>query len=718
MANDKHDGKLEVANKLAALPTDADPRRRSLLKAGFGATLLPVGGSLLLSACSSDDDDDDITSPDTPGTQPQPQPQPEPQPQPVNISSFAVAVLPDTQFYSRYATDAENQQFMRKYGSEPFKAQTQWVADHSKSLGIPFLIHLGDVVDQQGKPDQWKVADAAMAILEHAKVPYSILAGNHDVILDRDYVDASSQASATDAQRNLANEPYLKTFSADRAKNQATFGGRDPSGFHEYHVFEAEGQKFMVLSLSWRISDDALTWANQVIRANPTLPVILVNHQLLNIDKDGVTPLEVPYGLMLWDKLIRDNDQIFMTLNGHYHGAAHLTKTNAFGNSVEEMVVDYQMAYQGGNGLMRLYEFDLSNNEIRVLSFSPWVPQKPKNTLNTFDQAILTGANEQFTIKMDFAKRFGGFNKEFKAATPSHTALIDQARALILANYTDPVAAEQKPAADPDDYPQVQGTLAHWRFFGGTNGQPVPVGEVIADRAGLNPMRRAPLNIDGVAGAQVGDVVWSDDHHYLSAAPGSVRFLNTDKNTARMSYFTTDAAAIINGETATDGYTVEAFIKIDRDWVASKHAWMNIMTRDGKRGDLAGFSGGDPESPPLLFAVSSLREIQWEVVPDDTGSRSPKANWSGEIIPDKWMHVAVVNDDTTHETILYVEGAPVLRNTSGARGLATLAANMPWIVGAGSWDGARADGFFGSVGEIRIVGQALQPIDWLTARRR
>ena len=720
MANDKHDGKLEVANKLAALPTDADPRRRSLLKAGFGATLLPVGGSLLLSACSSDDDEDDITSPDTPGTQPQPQPQPqpEPQPHPVNISSFAVAVLPDTQFYSRYATDAENQQFMRKYGSEPFKAQTQWVADHSKSLGIPFLIHLGDVVDQQGKPDQWKVADAAMAILEDAKVPYSILAGNHDVILDRDYVDASSQASATDAQRNLANEPYLKTFGADRAKNQATFGGRDPSGFHEYHVFEAEGQRFMVLSLSWRISDDALNWANQVIRANPTLPVILVNHQLLNIDKDGVTPLEVPYGLMLWDKLIRDNDQIFMTLNGHYHGAAHLTKTNAFGNSVEEMVVDYQMAYQGGNGLMRLYEFDLSNNEIRVLSFSPWVPQKPKNTLNTFDQAILTGANEQFTIKMDFAKRFGGFNKEFKAATPSHTALIDQARALILANYTDPVAAEQKPAADPDDYPQVQGTLAHWRFFGGTSGQPVPVGEVIADRAGLNPMRRAPLNIDGVAGAQVGDVVWSDDHHYLSAAPGSVRFLNTDKNTARMSYFTTDAAAIINGETATDGYTVEAFIKIDRDWVASKHAWMNIMTRDGKRGDLAGFSGGDPESPPLLFAVSSLREIQWEVVPDDTGTRSPKANWSGEIIPDKWMHVAVVNDDTTHETILYVEGAPVLRNTSGARGLATLAANMPWIVGAGSWDGARADGFFGSVGEIRIVGQALKPIDWLTARRR
>lgn len=703
MAHDKHDGNHELAETSNNLPMAADPRRRSLLKAGLGATLMPVGGSLLLSACASDSEDDDTSA--------------TPAPPPRNISSFAVAVLPDTQFYSRYATDAENQQFMRKYGSEPYKAQTQWVADHAKSLDIPFLIHLGDVVDQQGKPDQWTVASKAMKILEDAKVPYSILAGNHDVILDRDYVDPSSQGSATDAQRNLAAEPYLQTFGTDRASKQATFGGRDPSGFHEYHIFQAEGQKFMVLSLSWRISDAGLAWANQVIRANPTLPVILVNHQLLNIDKDGITPLEVPYGLMLWDKLIRDNDQIFMTLNGHYHGAAHLTKMNAFGNPVEEMVVDYQMAYQGGNGLMRLYEFDLSDNEIRVLSFSPWVPQKPKATLNAFDQAVLTGANEEFTIKMDFAKRFARFNKDFTAAAPTHTSLVEQARALILANYTDPAITTQKPAADSEDYPQVSGTLAHWRFFGGADGQPVPVGQVIQDRTGNNPVSRAALNIDGVVGAQLGDVVWSNDHHYLSAAPGSVRFLNTDKNTPRMSYFTTATTATLNAETVPNGYTVEAFIKIDRDWTAQKHAWMNIMTRDGKRGDLPGFNGGDPESPPLLFAISSLREIQWEVVPERTGARDAKTNWSGEIIADKWMHVAIVNDNTTHETILYVEGAPVLRNTSDAPGLATLAANMPWVIGAGSWDGARADGFFGSIGEVRIVNHALLPSQWLTSRR-
>jgi hypothetical protein len=115
--------------------------------------------------------------------------------------------------------------------------------------------------------------------------------------------------------------------------------------------------------------------------------------------------------------------------------------------------------------------------------------------------------------------------------------------------------------------------------------------------------------------------------------------------------------------------------------------------------------------------VSSLREIQWEIVPAVTGERGGKTNWSGEIIADKWFHVAVVNDPDTHETILYIEGAPVLRNVSNAPGLATLAADMPWVIGAGSWDGERADGFFGSIGEIRIVDKALKPAQWLTARR-
>jgi len=347
------------------------------------------------------------------------------------------------------------------------------------------------------------------------------------------------------------------------------------------------------------------------------------------------------------------------------------------------------------------------------------VPMKPADTLNAFDQAVLTEPNHSFSIGMDFAKRFARFNPGFGTGQATvASSLVEQAKALVLKGYDEPAAPVQLAAKDTDDYPKVASTVAHWRFFGGTEGAAVAPGAQIADVTGANPLKRDTLNTSVIVGAQAGDIVWSSDHHRLSAAPGSVAFLNTDKNTPRMSYFLTDTTAAINALTfAATGYTIEAFIKIDKAWDKSKHAWMNIMTRDGKRGALSGFDGGDPESPPMLFAISSLREVQWEVVPDITGAREGDASWSGEIIADTWVHIAIVNDPTTHDTVMYVEGAPVLRNTSNVPGLATLSAGSPWVVGAGSWDGDRADGFFGKIGEVRVVAEALPSAKWLTARR-
>ncbi|WP_294196483.1 LamG-like jellyroll fold domain-containing protein [uncultured Sphingomonas sp.] len=628
-----------------------------------------------------------------------------------NTTSFAIAVLPDTQFYSRYATAAENNQFMRKYGSEPFNAQTQWIVDNASAFNIPFVIHLGDVVDQVGKPDQWKVADAAMKKLEAAQIPYSILAGNHDVLVDQEYTGPWSQSSATDAQRNLAAEPYLQWFPKSRAAQQSTFRERDGSGFHEYHTFTKFGVEFMVLSLSWRISDAGIAWARDVIRRNPKLPVILSNHQLLNIDVDAVSPLETEYGKMLWEKLIRDNDQIFMTLNGHHHGAAHLTKINDFGNPVEEMVVDYQMAYQGGNALMRLYEIDFTGNKIDVLSFSPWVVQKPANTLNQFDRAVLTEANEKFSIPMNFKKRFAGFMKWKPVMANSGTPILPAVQAKLLANYTDPVVTPPAPPRDVNDYPKQADTYAHWRPAG-VAGTIVQVGDTLPDATGQFPMTRVPL----VAPAQVEDVVWSDDKHYLSSAPGSVRFLNTDKVTVRNSSFSTAVGAAINNRSFWDGYTVEAFIKVDAAWTRENHRWGNILGRVGNRGNLPGFKGGDPQASSVLFAISSLREVQWEVVPASNASY-PQTNWSGEIMRDTWYHIAIVCDPKTRETIMYVDGAPVLRNVIGEIGMRSQGVDKPWILGASWWDGLRKDGFFGWIGEVRLVPRPLTPDQWLTARR-
>ena len=202
-----------------------------------------------------------------------------------------------------------------------------------------------------------------------------------------------------------------------------------------------------------------------------------------------------------------------------------------------------------------------------------------------------------------------------------------------------------------------------------------------------------------------------------SSAPGSVQFLNTThQGPGRFSWFTTAANAPINAATFANGYTIETFIKIDPNWKAADHAWCNILTRFGNRGWLPGYAGGDPESPPILFAISNLREVQWEIVPSSS-TKQPQTDWSGEIMLNTWYHLAIVNDPKDNSTVLYIEGAPVVRSVIGGNGIASVAASQPWALGCGWWDRAPSDGFIGSIGEVRVVSKPLAPNQWLTARR-
>ncbi|MFL9869840.1 cell wall protein [Paraburkholderia fungorum] len=688
-------------------------------------------------------------------------------PTPHLVSSFTLATLPDTQFYPRYASEKMGELYQKNYPSinpqydNPFKTQTQWIAQHANALKLAFTAHLGDVVDQSwyysseaSSPwasstdlvsngqlsngaitKEWELASQAMQVLEKAKCNYSICAGNHDVgaigtsmqwgpdwgvgVTGFDNTDGYQDGGS---HRQGLLEPFLQVFPPARAQQQATFMGRHSSGFHEYHLFVAEGNQILVLSMSWRASDDAISWANWVIGKNPGVPAILISHQLAGIGTDGVTAADTAYSNYLWDHLINNNDQIFMAVSGHYHGSCQMTKKNAAGNDVIIMVVDYQMAYMGGNGLMRLYEFDLTNNKIIASSFSPWVPLKPESSLNEFDSAWLTADNQNFSIDLDFSRRFAGFNPGFKAAAGSVSgSLTDVAKGLILANYNNPPQAPGKPASGPNDYPVVANTLAHWRFYNssaadGAALSPYQPGFQLKDVSvpGDTSVGANPISLNTWMGGQPGDLVWSTDHHPLSSAPGSLQFKNSTQT--RASYFTTDSNSPLNVQTFGSGYTIEAFVKIDPAWTAQNNSWMGILYRLGARSaatNVTWASGVDQGDTMMMFAFSNLMEFQWEVVPTDNNINL--ACWSGGVSAGQWLHVAIVNDGKGNTT-MYVEGAPILRNNSGMDGIRFVASNQQMAVGASQYGGSMGNGFFGSIGEIRIVGMPLQSNQWLTAR--
>ncbi|WP_424935427.1 MULTISPECIES: LamG-like jellyroll fold domain-containing protein [Bacteria] len=616
-------------------------------------------------------------------------------------SRFTLAVLPDTQFYSRYSAD----QFVPRYGTDPFATQTRWIADNAEALNIPFTAHVGDVVDRVSVEAEWAAADKAMRNLEDSGRSYSIIAGNHDVL--------NSDDRLMDTSYDVSAEPFLKWFGTDRAARDRSYQGSDPTGFSRYHVFESEGQEFMVLTLPWRASDATLDWANRVIAEHPTLPVILTSHEVLNIAADAESPRETEYGLRLWDKLIRKNDQIFLTFNGHFHGATRLTKTNDFGHEVHEVLLDYQMAYEGGNGYLGLFEFDLSNGRISAQTASPWVVSKPHEALTRYDQPLLEGPQQQYRIDIDFAERFAGFAPGFGTGiTPDEPSLTQRVRDILLDGFEGPDPIDTQAPGDSRDFAEVPGTVAHWRFNGldGVVGPDV----VVPDVAGGNDLRRIDPAATGAQGAEWDDVrVQSADVHGFSSDGAAVCF--ADSSATRFSYLSTAADAAINDVDLSRGYTIETFLKMDASWTAERNGWSKAIVRTGNRSwtDMPP-SRWDYTASPTALGISNLREFQFTSLSADA-RKGDRVNWSGEIMTDSWAHVAIVNDPAQKTTTMYVDGAPVLRNALDTAGM-TWNKGMPWILGADWVDDAARNGWNGCIGETRIIDHATTADEWLTQR--
>ena len=261
---------------------------------------------------------------------------------------FTLAVVPDTQ----YLFDLD------RGDSAPLIASFEYLIDQRSAENIVFTAHLGDVVEN-AQASEFAQADPVFKVLDRARMPYCVLAGNHDI-------DASKDDTRGDSA-------YLRTFGPQRFRRMATYGGSTPNGYNSYHVFRAAGRQWLLLAMDWRPSDASFAWARGVIAAHPRLPVILTTHELVNADHGNPVAYFTDHGNRVWDQLVQDNDQIFLTLNGHFWPPGRLVRKNAAGNDVHLHLTNYQDRYYGGSAMIRLYHFDLARNTIDVETIAPWI---------------------------------------------------------------------------------------------------------------------------------------------------------------------------------------------------------------------------------------------------------------------------------------------------------------------------------------------------------
>ena len=265
--------------------------------------------------------------------------------------SFAVALLPDTQLYSRDRPDI-------------YMAQTQWIKTNATAENIRFVIHLGDLVQNVEEESQWEAADKAHAVLDGV-VPYTVVHGNHEMPI-----------KGLVRVRDL--RMFDRYFPPKRFASWPWYGGQmaAESWANSYCKFDAAGMKFLVLGLEFLPRDATLQWAGEVVAKYPDCRVIVATHSYiarggLRDKKPPAKSLEGNNGESVWQKFVRKHENVFMVVAGHIGAVAHLTSTNDAGEPVHQILSDFQNEENGGNGWMPLLRFFPEKDRIDVRVYSP-----------------------------------------------------------------------------------------------------------------------------------------------------------------------------------------------------------------------------------------------------------------------------------------------------------------------------------------------------------
>lgn len=315
------------------------------------------------------------------------------EPSPFVPGSWTMVVLPDTQRYTSPATDR---------GLQTFKTMTQWIADNKNARNIQFVLHEGDVTANNSSAT-WLVAVNAMAILDTAGIPYSMTTGNHD------HDQNLPKHRHSPDRRTLLND----YFSLSHYQKMPTFGGTFEPGKTEnnYHLFTAGGKDYVVIALEWGPRDEAVAWANKILKKYPKRTALLLTHAYTYSDgtrydwaAKKVTQKYNPHcksyafsaphdgsenvndGEQLWQKLVSKNKSVSMVLSGHVAWAgARQASVGKHGQVVHELLAAYHDPPQGW---LRLLEFLPNGRTVRVKTYSPKLDKYMTDDANQFTLQI------------------------------------------------------------------------------------------------------------------------------------------------------------------------------------------------------------------------------------------------------------------------------------------------------------------------------------------
>jgi hypothetical protein len=324
-----------------------------------------------------------------------------------------------------------------------FTDTTEWIAANAQAQNIRFVSQVGDIVQHGDTRAEYDLAAAAMATLDSATnaggtvgIPWAASYGNHELILTgvtnpRSTIDPQSPTRSLNYRDYFATNVTPGTPGATpgvhRLNGDLGFGAASSNDLNTWHTFKATNaqgaREYLVLNLEFDVPGgtntttggtptfDVIAWAQGVIDAHPEMPTIIQTH-IFEGSQFG-PPCNSYYTIAkgrnsqvsIFDKLIKNNSQVFLVLSGHTHEDTHRYQVNAAGLPVLQMATDYTDATKtGGNtgGYFRRIELDESAGQVRVMTYSATADSDG----DPLTPAFLTDAESHFTWELDWGTRF------------------------------------------------------------------------------------------------------------------------------------------------------------------------------------------------------------------------------------------------------------------------------------------------------------------------
>ena len=297
------------------------------------------------------------------------------------IPEYLIGDSLDSDFEAAYSfAVVGDTQSLVNYYPEKLSMIYDWILDNMDEKNIRFVMGLGDITENNTDAE-WELARAEILKLQ-GKLPYSLTVGNHDT--------ANKLTAAFEG-------------TGYREQLAGSFGDGLENTYQRITVGEV---KYLIFALDCGASDEVLSWAGEIISANPDHNVIITTHAYLF--RDGSTLDESERGSVtewgyanngddMWDKLVSKYENIVLVLSGHITSDEIVTakRVGVHGNVVTEMLINPQDvdARLFAAGLVATLNFSEDGREVRVEYYST-AQEQYFMSKNQFETSIDTAESE------------------------------------------------------------------------------------------------------------------------------------------------------------------------------------------------------------------------------------------------------------------------------------------------------------------------------------